>query len=148
MSVVSYKTILFTVLSSVGCAACSIPSSHTVQSAHTLQQVQNIAAVPDTNTNHAVLKKAPQGCIIQFTGYFDGGESTETWQFQAQQLQQAYSQTYHYDRSRPVDALTQKHPLDLSSQVKTVFDIQTNEVKQNFEKLKSHFDQNTLQQCA
>jgi hypothetical protein len=148
MAVAAYKTLIFTVACSFGFTACSMSPSQNTAALHPLQQVENIAAVPNTKSNNATLSHDKDHCVIQFTGYFDGGESTETWTFQAQQLQQAYSETFKYNQRDTVDAVAQKSDLDLNSKVKTVFDIQSPETKNNFEKLKSHFNKDTLNQCA
>ena len=148
MAVAAYQALIFTVACSFGFTACSMSPSQNPPALHTLQHVENIEAVPNTKSNTATLNHDKDHCIIQFTGYFDGGESTETWTFQAQQLKQAYSETYKYNQHGLVDTVTQKSKLDLNSKVKSVFDIQSPETKNNFEKLKSHFNKDTLSQCA
>jgi hypothetical protein len=148
MSAFHLKTIVLTAVCGLTFSACSVSPSQNLSPATPLQQVQNIDALPDTKTNSATLSKAKDHCVIQFTGYFDGGESAETWTFQAQKLQQAYSETYKYNQQDTVDAIAPKTALDLNSKVKTVFDIQSPETKNNFEKLKSYFNKDALNQCA
>lgn len=86
--------------------------------------------------------------MIQFTGYFDGGQSTESWEFKGNQLSRAFSETYQYVPNRLFNATTEKPVLDQKTRKTTVFDIQKPEVKQNFDKLKSHFNQTALEQCG
>ena len=137
----SLKVILFSIISSLGFTACSFlpatPSSFTQ-----LKQVQNIDALPDTKTNKATLSQSKQQCRIQFTGYFEGGESTETWVFSNNKLQQAFSETYQYKHNSPV------HLIDQTSRSVTHFDIQKHQVQENFSKLKSYFSQTALAKCS
>ena len=81
----AFKTIFLTVVTSLGFSACSLLPSQTVYPLTQLQQVQNIDADPKAQANSATLSQYKDHCVIQFTGYFDGGESTEPWTFQAQQ---------------------------------------------------------------
>jgi hypothetical protein len=90
MTVMPFKTILLCLVSSIGFTACSTLSSQTEQPLQQLQVVQNIDALPDTKTNAASLNKYKNHCMIQFTGYFDGGQSTESWEFKGNQLSRAF----------------------------------------------------------
>ena len=140
----SFKMMVLPLLSLISFTACSyLPTASTSP----IQQVQNIEALPNTKTNLATLSRSNNGCLIQFTGYFDSGESTETWYFKANQLSRAISETYQYDLKSAIDVGTQKHKLDQKTRTVTVFDIQSDETKYNFEKLKSHFSQTALAQC-
>lgn len=148
MTVTPLKTILLSLVSSFGFTACSTFSTQTVFPSKPIEQVQNIDALPDTKTNAATLNQYKDHCVIKFTGYFEGGESTEIWDFKANKLSRAFSETYQYDLKSAINGTTQKHALDPKTRTVTVFDIQSNEIKNNFEKLKSHFSQNALAQCS
>ena len=106
-------------LSAISFSACSYLPTTSPSPIKQLEHVQNIEALPNTKANVATLSQSKNDCLIQFTGYFDAGESTETWRFKANQLRHAFS----------------------------VFDVQSDETKHNFEKLKSHFSQTALAQC-
>ena len=148
MTVMPFKTILLCLVSSIGFTACSTLSSQAEQPLQQLQLVQNIDALPDTKTNAASLNKYKDHCTIQFTGYFDGGQSTESWEFKGNQLSRAFSETYQYVPNRLFNAATEKPVLDQKTRKTTVFDIQKPEVKHNFDKLKSYFNQTVLDQCG
>jgi len=148
MTVMPFKTILLCLVSSIGFTACSTLSSQAEQPLQQLQLVQNIDALPDTKTNAASLNKYKNHCMIQFTGYFDGGQSTESWEFKGNQLSRAFSETYQYMPNRLFNATTEKPVLDQKTRKTTVFDIQKPEVKHNFDKLKSYFNQTVLDQCG
>ena len=143
----SFKMMVLPLLSLISFTACSYLPTASTSPIKQLEQVQNIEALPNTKTNLATLSRSNSGCLIQFTGYFDGGESTETWYFKANQLSRAVSETYQYDLKSAIDVGTQKHKLDQKTRTVTVFDIHSDETKHNFEKLKSHFSQTALAQC-
>ena len=142
-----FKTIFLTVVTSLGFSACSLLPSQTVYPLTQLQQVQNIDADPKAQANSATLSQYKDRCRIQFTGYFHGGESTETWEFQQQKLKRAFSESYQYDLSSPIQAATQKPRVNADSRTVTVFDIHQPEIKNNFAKLQSHFSPSALAQC-
>ena len=148
MTITPFKTILLSLISSIGFTACSTLSTQTKPPLQQLQQVQNIDALPDTKTNAASLNNYTAPCLIQFTRHFDGGQSTESRKFKGNQLSRAFSETYQYVPNRLFNATTEKPVLDQKTRKTTVFDIQKPEVKQNFDKLKSHFNQTILDQCG
>ena len=142
-----FKIMALSLLSAISFSACSYLPTTSPSPIKQLEQVQNIEALPNTKANVATLSQSKNDCLIQFTGYFDAGESTETWRFKANQLRHAFSETYQYDLNRAIDVATQRHKLDQKTRTVTVFDIQSDETKHNFEKLKSHFSQTALAQC-
>ncbi|RZF56973.1 hypothetical protein EXE30_01585 [Acinetobacter halotolerans] len=142
-----FKITLLTIASSIGFTACSLTPTQTVFPITQLEQVENIDALPDTKTNIATLSKYKDRCVIKFTGYLEGGESTETWDFRKDKLNRAFSETFHYTPNSPVNNTTQKPELDQNTRKVTIFDIQNTDVKSNFNKLKSHFNQSSLAQC-
>lgn len=147
MTPIQIKTILFSVLSSISFIACSTFPTASSLTLKQIEQVNNIDALPDTKTNIATLNQSKDHCVIQFTGYLASGESTETWEFKANQLHRAFSETYKYDQNSALNSITQKHALDPKTRMLTTFDIQKPEVQTNFNKLKSHFSDSALAQC-
>ncbi|MCH7314110.1 hypothetical protein [Acinetobacter sp. ANC 3882] len=130
-----FKIILLTCISAISFTACSTLSS-TNTTAQSLQQVKNIGASPSTEGNLAKLIKQENHCMIEFTGYFDGGQAVEHWAFNQNGLISASSTTQHYkDKSlaQPTTA--------------TAFDVQDATVQANFQKLQSNFSANKLAQC-
>ncbi|MDR7015945.1 hypothetical protein [Acinetobacter sp. 3657] len=142
-----FKITLLTIASSIGFTACSLTPTQTVFPITQLEQVENIDALPDTKTNIATLSKYKDRCVIKFTGYLESGESTETWTFRKNKLNRALSETSHYALKSPLNSTTQKPELDPNTRTVTIFDIQNTDVKNNFNKLKSHFSQTNLDQC-
>jgi hypothetical protein len=144
----SFKMMVLPLLSLISFTACSYLPTTSTSPIQQLEQVQNIEALPNTKTNLATLSRSNSGCLIQFTGYFDGGESTETWYFKKNQLKKASSETYQYVVNQNHLAATSKPMVDSKTRRATTFDIQNPDVMNNFNKLKSHFSQNALARCA
>lgn len=144
----SFKMMVLPLLSLISFTACSYLPTTSTSPIQQLEQVQNIEAIPNTETNLATLSRSNSGCLIQFTGYFDGGESTETWYFKNDQLKKASSETYQYVVNQNHLAGTSKPMIDSKTRRATTFDIQNPDVTNNFNKLKSHFSQNALARCA
>ena len=131
----AFKTILLTCISAISFTACSTLSSQNT-TAQSLQQVTNIGASPSTEGNIAKLIKQDQHCMIEFTGYFDGGQAVEHWSFNQNGLISASSTTQHY-----------KDKLLAQPTTATAFDVQDATVQANFQKLQSNFSADKLAQC-
>lgn len=130
-----FKIILLTCISAISFTACSTLSS-TNTTAQSLQQVKNIGASPSTEGNLAKLIKQENHCMIEFTGYFDGGQAVEHWRFDQNGLISASSTTQHYQDKTLAQPTTS-----------TAFDVQDATVQANFHKLQSNFSTDKLAQC-
>lgn len=128
-----FKIMLVSVLSGMSFTACSTLQNQSPDTPKVLEQIKNIAASPTTEGNIAKLVKQDQRCIIEFTGYFDGGQAIEHWTFNHSGLISASSSTQYTTRA--------------SANTSTAFDIEDPAVQANFKKLQSNFSASTLAQC-
>ncbi|MCH7335892.1 hypothetical protein [Acinetobacter sp. NIPH 2699] len=136
MAATSFKIISLSIISSIGFTACSISPPQNTATSQTLEQVKNIGASPSTEGNIAKLIKQDQHCMIEFTGYFDGGQAVEHWAFNQNGLISASSTTQH-DQDKLLAQPT----------TATAFDVQDATVQTNFQKLQSNFSADKLAQC-
>lgn len=128
-----FKIMLVSVLSGMSFTACSTLQNQSPATPQVLEQIKNIAASPTTEGNIAKLMKQDKNCIIEFTGYFDGGQAIEHWTFNHSGLISASSSTQYTTRA--------------SANTSTAFDIEDPAVQANFKKLQSNFSASTLAQC-
>jgi len=136
MKLTPLKTLLFSITASLSFTACSISPTQTTTSSQALEQVKNIEATPSTENNVAKLILQPQNCLIEFKGYFDGGEAVEHWTFNQQGLISANSTTIQYaEQAQP------------AAQTATAFDTQDPATQANFKKLQSNFSADNLAKC-
>ena len=75
MSLTPLKVTLLSIISSFTFSACSTYQAKSASSPQVLEQVKNIEATPPTKNNKAQLIKQSNNCLIEFTGYFDGGQA-------------------------------------------------------------------------
>ncbi|GAA5630430.1 hypothetical protein Acal02_01030 [Acinetobacter calcoaceticus] len=128
-----FKIIFISIFGGMSFTACSTFRTPNPSSAQSLEQVKNIGASPTTEGNIAKLMKQDKNCIIEFTGYFDGGQAVEHWTFNHSGLISASSST--------------QHTTLVSANTSTAFDIDDSAVQANFKKLQSNFSANNLAQC-
>jgi len=128
-----FKMIFVSIFSGMSFTACSTFQTPNLSSAQSLEQVKNIGASPTTAGNIAKLMKQDENCVIEFTGYFDGGKVVEHWTFNHSGLISASSST--------------QHTTLVSANTSTAFDIDDPAVQANFQKLQSNFSANHLAQC-
>ena len=128
-----FKIMLVSVLSGMSFTACSTLQNQNPDTPKVLEQIKNIGASPTTENNIAKLMKQDKNCIIEFTGYFDGGKAIEHWTFNQSGLISASSSTQYTTRA--------------SANTSTAFDIEDLAVQANFKKLQSNFSASTLAQC-
>ncbi len=128
-----FKIIFISIFGGMSFTACSTFQTPNLSSAQSLEQVKNIGASPTTEGNIAKLMKQDKNCVIEFTGYFDGGQAIEHWTFNHSGLISASSST--------------QHTTLVSANTSTAFDIDDPAVQANFKKLQSNFSANNLAQC-
>lgn len=128
-----FKIIFISIFGGMSFTACSTFQTPNPSSAQSLEQVKNIGASPTTEGNIAKLIKQDKNCVIEFTGYFDGGQAVEHWTFNHSGLISASSST--------------QHTTLVSANTSTAFDIDDPAVQANFKKLQSNFSTNNLAQC-
>ncbi|ENX09020.1 hypothetical protein [Acinetobacter courvalinii] len=128
-----FKIMLVSVLSGMSFTACSTLQNQNPDTPQVLEQIKNIGASPTTENNIAKLVKQDHHCVIEFTGYFDGGKAVEHWTFNQSGLISASSST--------------QHTTLVSANTTTAFDIDDPAVQANFKKLQSNFSASTLAQC-
>ncbi|OEC89498.1 hypothetical protein [Acinetobacter sp. YK3] len=128
-----FKIIFISIFGGMSFTACSTFQNPNPNSAQSLEQVKNIGASPTTEGNIAKLMKQDKNCVIEFTGYFDGGQAIEHWTFNHSGLISASSST--------------QHTTLVSANTSTAFDIDDPAIQANFKKLQSNFSANNLAQC-
>ncbi|WP_043971451.1 MULTISPECIES: hypothetical protein [Acinetobacter] len=129
------KTSLLCCVSAISFTACSTLSTQS-NITQPLQQVKNIGATPSTQGNIAKLIKHDHHCLIEFTGYFEGGQAVERWVFNQHGLISANSTTQYY-----------KDKILGQPAIATTFDVQDATTQANFQKLQSNFSASNLAQC-
>ncbi|MFW2161101.1 hypothetical protein ACG93T_06910 [Acinetobacter beijerinckii] len=135
MSLTPLKVTLLSIVSSFTFSACSTYQAKSASSPQVLEQVKNIEATPSTKDNKAQLIKQSNNCLIEFTGYFDGGQAVEHWIFNQHGLISANSITQQYKDNKA------------EAETSTAFDTQDAVVQVNFKKLQSNFKLNNLAKC-
>lgn len=137
MSLTSLKVALLSIVSSFTFSACSTYQAKSASSPQILEQVKNIEATPSTKNNKAQLIKQSNNCLIEFTGYFDGGQAVEHWIFNQHGLISANSSTQQYKDAE----------VEAEAETSTAFDTQDTVVQANFKKLQSNFKHKNLAKC-
>lgn len=142
------KMILLTAASCVAIAACHhSPVHHKEQDGQLVQKVENLQAVPTSDSNDAKLYQLDHGCAIEFTGFYETGKATETWTFKGNQLLSAKSviSTYVNNGLNSSDNFDQT--LKIASEQQKNFDIHDADIQKNFKSLLGYFKNDELQKC-
>lgn len=96
-----------------------------------LQEVTDLDVYPDTTNNRAKLTKLKDNCVIEFTGFMEGGKVVEQWTFHGNSLISGGSALFAKD----------------GTSTATKFDLYDQDKQANFVALKNHFHADALNQC-
>jgi hypothetical protein len=125
------KTLLLTGLTCLALTACSSAPKIPQLQAGVLQEVNNLEVYPDTTNNKARLTKLNDKCVIEFTGFMEGGKVVEQWAFFGNHLISGGSALFTKD----------------GTSTASKFDLYDQDKQANFTALKNHFHKDALNQC-
>ncbi len=126
-----FKTLLLTGLTCVSITACTSAPKIPQLQAGVLQEVTDLEVYPDTQNNKAKLTKLNNNCVIEFTGFMQGGKVVEQWTFSGNSLISGGSAVFAKD----------------GTSTATKFDLYDQDKQANFMALKNHFHKDALNQC-
>lgn len=126
------KTLLLTALTTITLSACSSAPKIPQLQAGVLQEVTDLKVYPDTTNNKATLTKLNDKCVIEFTGYMEGGKVVEQWSFSKEGIISGGSALFAKD----------------GTSTATAFDLYDKERQANFMALRNHFHKDALAQCS
>lgn len=125
------KTLLLTGLTCLSITACTSAPKIPQLQAGVLQEVTDLEVYPDTQNNKAKLTKLKDNCVIEFTGFMQGGKVVEQWSFYGNNLISGGSAVFAKD----------------GTSTATKFDLYDQDKQANFMALKNHFHKDALKQC-
>lgn len=126
-----FKALILTGLASIALTACTSAPKIPQLQAGVLQEVTNLQVHPETTNNKAKLTKLNQKCVIEFTGFMEGGKIVEQWAFFGNTITSGGSALFAKD----------------GTSTATAFDLHDKEKQANFLALKNHFHKDALNQC-
>ncbi|GAA5000128.1 hypothetical protein GCM10023206_01490 [Acinetobacter puyangensis] len=142
------KLILLTAASCIAFAACHhAPTHNAKENGQLVQKIENLQAVPASDSNDAKLYQLDKGCAIEFTGFYETGKATETWSFQGKQLLSAKSVISTYVDHGLNQTNNFDQPIKIASQQHKNFDIHDADTQKNFQSLLGYFKDDELQKC-
>ena len=125
------KTLLLTGLTCLSITACTSAPKIPQLQAGVLQEVTDLEVYPDTKNNKAKLTKLKDSCVIEFTGFMEGGKVIEQWSFYGNNLMSGGSAVFTLD----------------GKSTASKFDLYDQDKQANFMALKNHFHKDALAQC-
>lgn len=125
------KTLVLTGLTCLSITACTSAPKIPQLQVGVLQEMSNLEVYPDTKNNKAKLTKLKDNCVIEFTGFMEGGKVIEQWSFYGNNLMSGGSAVFAKD----------------GTSTATKFDLYDTNKQANFMALKNHFHKDALKQC-